>query len=177
VKEQRTLFSSIVGLSKEQCKSEITFSVVGALAKFEHRSCLAAASKYAASVRSVRHARGLTLPSSRHPKSYAFCMLLMSHVRPRLEVTAIQPVQRFCWSAFAESSSPEKKFLVFASFGGRARQWLRRQSFSARSSASWPFGSPFQTACSAFLFACFCTPGGSEPQVLKSPKRLLLWRS
>jgi hypothetical protein len=76
----------------------------------------------------------------------------MSHVRPRLEVTADQPMQRFSCSAFAGSSSPEKKFLVFARFGGRACQWLRRQSFSARSSASW-----HSAAHSTPLAAHFCS--------------------
>jgi hypothetical protein len=61
----------------------------------------------------------------------------MSNVRPRLEVTAIQPVRCFSCSAFGESSSPERKFLVFARFGRRSRQWLRRQRLSTRPSASW----------------------------------------
>jgi hypothetical protein len=61
----------------------------------------------------------------------------MSNVRPRLEVTAVHPMRRFSYSAFAESSSSEKKFLVFARSGGRSHNWLRRQRLGMRPSASW----------------------------------------
>jgi hypothetical protein len=38
-------------------------------------------------------------------------------------------------------------------------------------------GGLFRAACSAFPVACLLTSGGSEPQLLKSPKRVLLLRS
>jgi hypothetical protein len=91
-----------------------------------------------------------SFPSRGRPKPFGFRPSLMSNVRPRLEVTVNQPVQHFCWSAFAERSSPEKKFVVFARFGGRPRQWLRRQRLSTRPSASW-----CPAACRAPLAAHF----------------------
>jgi hypothetical protein len=93
--------------------------------------------KCTAVVGPVQFGRGLTLPSRGCPKGCAFCAPLMSNVRPRLKVSANQPVQRFCSSAFAKSSAPKKNLLVFARFGGRAHKWLRRQRLGMRPSASW----------------------------------------
>jgi hypothetical protein len=133
--------------------------------------------KCAAAVGPVQFERGLTLPSRGRPKPFGFRPPLMSNVRPRLKVTANQPVQRFCSSAFAKSSAPKKKLLVFARFGGHARQLLRRQILGTRHSASWCSAANSTPLAAHFCPHAFAPRAKNQPQVFKSWKRLLLWRS
>jgi hypothetical protein len=120
---------------------------------------------------------GLTLPSRGRPKPFGFRLPLMSNVRPRLEVTANHPEQCVSCSAFTESSSPKKKFLVFARLGRRARSWLRHQRLSSRPSASWCSAAHAVPLAAHFCPHAFALRAKTPPQVFKSWKRLLLWRS